>query len=64
MPYKDPEARRVYERAYWKRRREARNAKARRWYDKNAERPKPTDVRCANCHKRKTAKQFGWWKLE
>lgn len=22
------------------------------------------DVRCANCHARKTARQFGWWHLE
>jgi phage-related protein len=22
------------------------------------------DVRCANCHMRRTAKQFGWWKFE
>lgn len=21
------------------------------------------DVRCANCHKRRTAEQFGWWKF-
>lgn len=22
------------------------------------------DVRCANCHRRRTAAQFGWWKIQ
>ncbi len=22
------------------------------------------DVRCANCHTRRTAEQFGWWKVK